>query len=76
MSKKQMGSLICRKIVGARNLSLREQNDAGWHFPAVVLILDDGTELWPSSDEEGNSAGCLFGVMNGHDFRITRAEEV
>jgi hypothetical protein len=42
-----------------------EQNAEGWRRPATVLVLDDGTLLYPSRDGEGNDAGALFGKSPG-----------
>jgi hypothetical protein len=33
---------------------------AMWHSAPVVLTLDDGTEIYPSRDDEGNDAGALY----------------
>jgi hypothetical protein len=52
--------LLGRKIVKVRYMSDEEMQDADWHQSCVVLQLDDGTLLWPSSDDEGNGAGALF----------------
>jgi hypothetical protein len=32
----------------------------GWYERCVVMILDDGNMIYPSSDDEGNNAGALF----------------
>jgi hypothetical protein len=29
----------------------------------VVLTLDDGTQLYPAADDEGNNAGALFTTL-------------
>jgi hypothetical protein len=41
----------------------------GWQeswggFP-VVLVFEDGSKIYASSDPEGNDAGCLFGMTKG-----------
>ena len=33
-----------------------------WSFTCVVLLLDDGTTVYPARDAEGNDAGALHGV--------------
>jgi hypothetical protein len=38
----------------------RDVEALGWDRSAVMLVLDDGTLLYPSSDDEGNDAGALF----------------
>jgi hypothetical protein len=32
----------------------------GWDKSGIVLMLDDGTYIYPSRDDEGNGAGALF----------------
>jgi hypothetical protein len=32
----------------------------GWYNKCVVIVLDDGTLVYPSKDDEGNDAGALF----------------
>lgn len=51
-----------RKIVGARYMLPNEARNHGWHRRPLVLILDDGTAIYPSSDDEGNDAGAIFGA--------------
>lgn len=62
--KKEYGSLVGRKIKTVRPLTHGEREDFGWDgsFSGVpmVIILDDGTALIPSSDPEGNDAGHIF----------------
>jgi hypothetical protein len=53
-------ALTGRKIVGARYMTSEEQKSAGWDQRALVVVLDDGTFLMASSDEEGNEAGTLY----------------
>lgn len=52
--------LLGRKIVQVRYLSHEEADDLGWYERCVVIQLDDGNLILPSSDDEGNSAGALF----------------
>ena len=52
--------LVGRKIVGVRYMSKREVDHFGWCRAAIVLQLDDGGELLPSMDDEGNDAGAMF----------------
>ncbi len=39
-----------------------EQDVEGWSRPAIVIVLDDGTKIYPSRDQEGNGPGAIFGV--------------
>jgi len=52
--------LLGKKIVKVRYLSQQEAEDMGWCSRCVVIELDDGNLIYPSSDDEGNSAGTLF----------------
>jgi hypothetical protein len=52
--------LLNRKIVEVRYLTEQEMEMLGWYKRAVVFILDDGTIVYPSQDDEGNNAGALF----------------
>ena len=52
--------VVGRRIKSVRYLSDSERDDIGWYRASIVLELDDGTALWPSSDDEGNDAGALF----------------
>jgi hypothetical protein len=64
-------ALVGRKIEGVRWMSRAEAANVGWSRRAVVLILDDGSLLYPSSDDEGNDAGALFGQdAEGKDIAL------
>lgn len=52
--------LLGRTIVGIRYMTPEEMDAAGWDRSPVMLILDDGTLFYPSSDDEGNDAGALY----------------
>ena len=52
--------LLDRKIVGVSYLTKQEIEAGGWTYSGVILTLDDGTKIYPSSDDEGNNAGALF----------------
>lgn len=52
--------LVGRKIVAVRYMTEAEVEELGWYGSAVVVILDNGLALFPSSDDEGNDAGALF----------------
>ena len=51
--------LVGRKIIGVRYMTDDEVKDCGWFNAAIILRLDDGTLLYPQSDDEGNNAGAL-----------------
>ena len=50
-----------RRIVSARYMDKKEARKHGWSRRPLVL-LDDGTAIYASSDDEGNDGGALFGV--------------
>ena len=56
---KEAKKLVGRKIVGARYMTLDEVSILGWVSRPIILMLDDDTLLYPSSDDEGNDAGAL-----------------
>ena len=49
-----------RTITQVRYMTDEETEAMGWHHAAVVLQLDNGVAIWPSSDDEGNNAGAMF----------------
>jgi len=51
---------VGRKIVEARYMTEEEAEGMGWSYRPVVFFLDDGTQMFPSMDDEGNGAGSLF----------------
>jgi|TARA_Y100000015_G_C2368130_1_gene78606 hypothetical protein len=51
---------VGKKIVGVRYMSSEECNDMGWDSAPICLLLDDGTYIFPSRDDEGNDGGALF----------------
>lgn len=50
-----------RTIKEVRYLTPEEANNMGWAQRSIVLVLDNGTMVFPSRDDEGNDAGTLFG---------------
>jgi hypothetical protein len=56
-------TLIGKVIVNFREMTDAEMEAEGWQgAPGYALVLDDGTVLYPSQDEEGNGPGVLFGL--------------
>lgn len=53
-------ALVGRKIVHARYMGAKEAENCGWDHRPVVLQLDDGSLIFPQSDDEGNDAGVLI----------------
>ncbi len=70
-----MADLVGRKIVEVRAMTRAELSAQGWtvyphHAEPVVLVLDDGTCLFPSQDEEGNGPGVIFGQDGQGSFTL------
>lgn len=71
-------------IVGQRIVEIRDMTDAeldaeGWepdfHGRPPAIVLENGTVLYPSRDEEGNGGGALFGTRpDGVPFGICAVE--
>lgn len=53
--------LVGCKVVDVRYMSKKEARNHGWSHRPVVLVLDNGTMIYPSKDDEGNDAGTMFG---------------
>ena len=69
--------LVGLRIVGVRAMTDQEREDEGWEgspHHATVLVLSDGTILYPSCDEEGNGPGALFGQSGGEAIFIHERE--
>lgn len=67
-----MSEIVGQKIVKTRNLTKKEIEVEGWDIdePVSALELEDGTLIYPSSDDEGNGCGALFGTKGATSFRI------
>jgi len=53
-------NIIGRKIIGFRYLSQEELDEMDWYGRVPVILLDDGTEIVASQDDEGNGPGRFF----------------
>ncbi len=70
-----MTDIIGKRIVDVRPMTDQELADEYWegfeHLEPPVVVLDDGTILYPSRDAEGNGPGSLFGKeSDGFDFQL------
>lgn len=67
-------NIVGKKIVEVRPMTNQEMADQYWEEthdgPAAVIVLDDGTLLYPSQDPEGNGPGALFGKDSEGSFQI------
>ncbi len=59
-----------KKIVAVRLMTSTEQEALAWHSRPFVMVLDDGSTWYPSSDDEGNNAGALFGHKGKDDYTL------
>lgn len=63
---KQVPYPVGLKVTDVRMMTNLELDAEGWEhsyggFP-VVIVFEDGSKIYASSDPEGNDAGCIFGV--------------
>lgn len=57
--------LVGKTIKSVRYLYTCEMKDMGWSKKSLVLFFEDGSYIFPSSDDEGNNAGVLFTSFKG-----------
>ena len=60
-----------KKIVEVRRLTNQEMENTGWYSNPLVLILDDGSLLFPQSDDEGNNGGALVHYADKETIMFT-----
>lgn len=58
-------NLVGKTISEVRYLNKDELEGLGWDSSALVIFFTDGTYVFPSSDDEGNSPGALFTNFEG-----------
>jgi hypothetical protein len=66
MNKVQVAYPIGLTVKDVRMMTKDELSNEGWEetwggFP-VVIVFEDGSKIYASSDPEGNDAGCIFGI--------------
>ena len=52
--------LLGRKIIKVEWITDKECEEMMWDSKPISMLLDDGTWIYPSADDEGNDAGALF----------------
>ncbi len=52
--------LVGLKIIDVRYMTDKETKAYDWPCAAIVIVLEDGNTLIPSTDDEGNGPGALF----------------
>ena len=63
----EANSLKGRRIIEARYLTDAECHQQAWSRSTLLIVLDNGTLLFPMRDDEGNDAGSLMVVdQTGH----------
>jgi len=62
--------LIGKKIVDIVPVTKEEMDDLGWYGRAMKIVLDNGTVIIASSDEEGNDAGSFYIFGANGDFLL------
>lgn len=53
-------ALAGRMIRKVRYMTVKEAEDWGWYKRPIIIELDNGTQLIPSMDDEGNDGGAIF----------------
>lgn len=58
----RLSALKGKTIVDIREITQKELNDNDWQRNGfgAILVLDDKTEIWAMSDEEGNGIGTMI----------------
>ncbi len=49
-----------RRITKVAYMSKEDAETLGWYSRGLVLVLDNGMQVMPQSDDEGNNAGALW----------------
>ena len=53
-------TLVGKKIIKVEYMSEKLAEEQGWYRRPIQILLNDGTWLTPSQDDEGNDGGSLF----------------
>lgn len=70
MAKKKAPWPIGLKIKEIRWMTPEELGAMAWDQEGVVIVLEDGGLIFPSSDPEGNSAGVLMSLHKGSQIDL------
>jgi len=52
-------NLVGKKIDEVRYLTAKETKASGWNSRPIMIVLSDGQQLVPMSDDEGNDGGAI-----------------
>jgi hypothetical protein len=59
-NKKAQELLLNKKIIKVEYMDSKEAKNAMWDNRPVRIILEDGTNIFPMRDDEGNDGGALW----------------
>lgn len=63
-TRKIQGELVGRTIREVRYLTAEEAEQSGWSSRPIFIVLDNGTQLVPMMDDEGNDGGAMSTSLN------------
>ena len=58
-TKKAKTILLNKKIIKVEYLTQKESEEMNWSNRPLCFMMDDGTWIIPSTDDEGNNGGAL-----------------
>lgn len=64
MEKESSDNLVGKTIKNVRYMTNEEMEDHLWDKKTLVIFFTDGSYIYASSDDEGNSAGALYTSFN------------
>ena len=59
--------LLGKRIIKVEYMETREAENTDWNARSVRIVLDDGTNILPMMDDEGNNGGALWLGNEGLD---------
>ena len=57
--------LVGRTIESVRYLTPSLADELDWSMRPLIIRLDNGTVIYPTSDDEGNNGGALHTTIKG-----------
>ena len=58
-TKRAAEMLVGKRVKAVSWMTEGEANECGYGSRPVVIEFEDGTAIWPQSDDEGNDGGAL-----------------
>lgn len=52
--------LVGKRIIGTRYMTRKEAKKLDIYSRPIIITLDDGNEIVPMRDDEGNDGGSMF----------------